>query len=310
MVISESPAIASLNQLILNGEPSRAEVAPDPPDGAARRRVVNVTGRGAAVAFVIDEYAPMDEVARELGAQLSAPGALYSAGGVSVNTGSRVLDAGEKDAIRRVFAENSGLQVARFVSSSAGGYAPDASGYAADAGGYPPEPPSFPRPAPRDRDYDAGAPRDYGGRGIPTSGAFAGLARGEQRNRAQALLIRATFRSGESVNHRGDVVVLGDMNPGSEILADGDIVVMGTVHGLPHAGASGDDKAAIIALELASPRIRIGMCEAEAPASARRQGRKRSPGPLRIAYARRGGIYVAPFAGRFARYTKGVPYDG
>ena len=302
MVISESPAIASLNQLLLNGEPGRAEVAPDPPDGAARRRVVNVTGRGAAVAFVIDEYAPMDEVARELGAQLSAPGALYSAGGVSVNTGNRVLDAGEKDAIRRVFAENSGLKVARFVSSSAGNYTPD-------AGGYAPDPPPFPRPAPRSP--DAGAPRDYGGgRGIPRTGAFAGLARGEQRNRAQALLIRATFRSGESVNHRGDVVVLGDMNPGSEILADGDIVVMGTVQGLPHAGASGDDKAAIIALELASPRIRIGMCEAEAPPSARRQGRKRNPAQLSIAYARRGGIYVAPFAGRFARYTKGVPYDG
>lgn len=287
MVISESPAIASLDQLIRNAAPEPESAAPD----GARRRVVSVTGRGAGVAFVIDEYAPLDEVARELGAQLSAPGALFSAGGVSVNTGGRVLDAGEKDVIRRVFAENSGLQVARFVSS---------------AGGYAPEPPA---PLPRREG------RTYGAAGAPPVRALAARpARGEQRNRGQALLIRATFRSGESVNHRGDVVVLGDMNPGSEILADGDIVVMGTIKGLPHAGASGDDQAAIIALELASPRIRIGMCEAEAPAPARRgRGRPRGPGaagPLRIAYARRGGIYVAPFAGRFARYTKGVPYDG
>ena len=286
MVISESPAIASLDQLILSGEPERESVEP----GGARRRVVNVTGRGAGVAFVIDDEAPMDEVARELGAQLSAPGALFSAGGVSVNTGGRVLDAGEKDVIRRVFAENSGLKVARFVSS-AGGYAP-------------------PEPAPLPRREG----RPYGAAGAPPVRPVpAGPARGEQRNRGHALLIRATFRSGESVNHRGDVVVLGDMNPGSEILADGDIVVMGTVQGLPHAGASGDDTAAIIALELASPRLRIGRCEAAAPAGDGGRGRKRGSGgagPLRIAYARRGGIYVAPFAGRFARYTKGVPYDG
>ena len=287
MVISESPAIASLDQLIRNAAPDGESVEP----GAARRRVVNVTGRGAGVAFVIDDEAPMDEVARELGAQLSAQGALFSAGGVSVNTGGRVLDAGEKDVIRRVFAENSGLKVARFVSS-AGGYAP-------------------PEPAPLPRREG----RPYGAAGAPPARHFpAGPARGEQRNRGQALLIRATFRSGESVHHRGDVVVLGDMNPGSEILADGDIVVMGTIQGLPHAGASGDDTAAIIALELASPRLRIGRCEAEGPAAADRgrgrKGGRGAAGQLRIAYARRGGIYVAPFAGRFARYTKGVPYDG
>ena len=302
MVISELPAIASFDKLKVSGDsdragresdragmaPNRADLETNSAGGAARRRVVNVTGRGGGVAFVIDEAAPMDAVARELGAQLSAQGALFSAGGVIVNTGGRILDARDKDVIRRVFAENSGLQVSRFVSS---------------IGDYSPEPPL---PPPR-------RPRPHGA-GATLGRAFADLTRGEQRNRAQALLIRATFRSGESVNHRGDVVVLGDMNPGSEILADGDIVVMGTVKGLPHAGASGDDTAAIIALEIASPRVRIGLCEADAPPTGRnvRDGKRRraSPGQLSIVYARRGGIYVSPFAGRFARYTKGVPYDG
>ena len=296
VVISELPAIASFDQLKVSGESDRASGAPNradretnSADGAARRRVVNVTGRGGGVAFVIDEAAPMDDVARELGAQLSAQGALFSAGGVIVNTGGRILDARDKDVIRRIFAENSGLQVSRFVSS---------------IGDYSPEPP-LPPPQRRPRPHGAGA---------PLGRAFADLTRGEQRHRAQALLIRATFRSGESVNHRGDVVVLGDMNPGSEILADGDIVVMGTIKGLPHAGASGDDSAAIIALEIASPRVRIGLCEADAPPQGRngRNGKRRrsSPGQLSIVYARRGGIYVSPFAGRFARYAKGVPYDG
>ena len=153
--------------------------------------------------------------------------------------------------------------------------------------------------------------------------AFTDLARGNQRNRTQAMLIRSTFRSGESIHHYGDVVVLGDVNPGSEIKADGDIVVMGALKGLPHAGASGDSKAAIIALEIASPRIRIGNCEAVIPAAGlttepaiwkNRRGRKRGRdaeiGQISIAYTRRGAICISPFAGRFARYTKGVLYDG
>ena len=141
------------------------------------------------------------------------------------------------------------------------------------------------------------------------------LIGGSRRNRTQTMLIRSTFRSGESIHHYGDVVVLGDVNPGSEIKADGDIVVMGKLKGLPHAGASGDNEAAIIALEIASPRIRIGNCEAAIQPTGKTQKRKKrgrgsETGQPSIAYTRKGAVYVSPFAGRFARYTKGVLYDG
>ncbi len=289
MVIFDSPAIAVS--------------PPKGADGAARQSAVNITGRGSDIAFVIAEDAPIEDVSRDLRAQLSQRrGALFSAGGVSVNTGKRILSPGEKDAIRRVFEENSGLKVSRFVSTATDyGLEPDTCApgpFADDAPWrYPWRYAASPPPAP------AGA----------LGRALTDLTRGHQRNRTQALLIRATFRSGESVHHRGDVVVLGDVNPGSEIVAEGDIVVMGALKGLPHAGASGDAKAAIIALDIASPRIRIGDCEAAAPPDGRgKAGKKRRQGngQLSIAYTRRGGIYISPFAGRFARYTKGVPYDG
>ena len=110
-------------------------------------------------------------------------------------------------------------------------------------------------------------------------------------------------------------MALGDVNPGAEVVADGDIVVLGVLKGLAHAGASGDNKAAIIALEIASPRLRIGAAEAQA---ALREGPRRGgkgvrsshPAELKIAYVRQGSIYVSSFAGRFARYTEGVPYEG
>ena len=104
-------------------------------------------------------------------------------------------------------------------------------------------------------------------------------------------------------------MVLADVNPGAEIRADGDIVVLGSLKGFVHAGASGDNKSVIIALELPSARFQIGKYHGVAPTSARHKPKSSATGP-QIAYVRSRSIHVAPFAGRFARYNKGVPYEG
>ena len=286
MVVSESPSIWTSE--------SNATA------GTSRRRAVSITGRGSDVSFIIDEDAPIEQVAWELSEQLSGRrGALFSEGEVSVKTGSRRLAPEEKAAILKVFEENSGLKVLRFVST---------------IGDCIIESEEYQEEVPRRFPWRF-APRLHSAREDALDRTITDLVRGSQRNHTQTMLIRSTFRSGESIHHYGDVVVLGDVNPGSEIKADGDIIVMGALKGLPHAGATGDNKAAIIALEIASPRIRIGNCEAVASATGknragRKRGRDAATGRTSIAYTRRGAIYVSPFAGRFTRYTKGVPYDG
>jgi septum site-determining protein MinC len=82
---------------------------------------------------------------------------------------------------------------------------------------------------------------------------------------AGALLLRETLRSGRSVWHEGDVVVLGDVNPGAEIIAAGNVVVWGRLRGLVHAGAGGDAAAVICALELNPTQLRIADHIAVAP---------------------------------------------
>ena len=251
------------------------------------------------MSFVIDENAPIEVVARDLGAQLSGRGALFSEGGVSVNTGGRVLSSWEKAAIRRIFEDNSGLRVSRFISSFG-----DHNSEVEKSEFRPVSDKSRQRPV-----------LQHSSQSVSAAFGHAGTDRRSQRNRLQAMVITSTFRSGETIRHHGDVVVLGDVNPGSEITADGDIVVMGSLKGLVHAGAMGDNRAAIIALEIASPRIRIGDCEAELQGSGGRpfgkdRRQRRDASQPEIAYTQRGGVHIAPFSGRFARYTKGVPYDG
>jgi septum site-determining protein MinC len=82
---------------------------------------------------------------------------------------------------------------------------------------------------------------------------------------SEGLLVRRTLRSGQLLQHLGHVVVIGDVNPGAEIIAGGDVVVWGRVRGMIHAGALGDNKAIVCALELQPTQLRIGSHIATSP---------------------------------------------
>jgi septum site-determining protein MinC len=53
------------------------------------------------------------------------------------------------------------------------------------------------------------------------------------------------------------VVILGDVNPGAEIVANGNVMVWGRLRGMVHAGAKGNNKAVICALDLSPMQLRI-----------------------------------------------------
>lgn len=78
-------------------------------------------------------------------------------------------------------------------------------------------------------------------------------------------VVRRTLRSGQAVRYDGHVVIIGDVNPGAEIVASGDVVVWGRLRGTVHAGAGGDEKAVVCALQLAPMQLRIGNLIARSP---------------------------------------------
>ena len=83
-----------------------------------------------------------------------------------------------------------------------------------------------------------------------------------------ALFLSRTLRSGTRIEFSGHVVVLGDVNPGAEIIADGNVMIWGRLRGTVHAGAKGNRKAVICALDLSPMQLRIAD-EAAAPLGAR-----------------------------------------
>jgi septum formation inhibitor MinC len=79
------------------------------------------------------------------------------------------------------------------------------------------------------------------------------------------LYLHQTLRSGQSLSHKGHLVIIGDVNPGAEVIADGDINIWGVLRGVAHAGVSGNTAAEIRALRFDPMQLRIANAIARAP---------------------------------------------
>ncbi|GGE18586.1 septum site-determining protein MinC [Marinithermofilum abyssi] len=70
-------------------------------------------------------------------------------------------------------------------------------------------------------------------------------------------MLAGTVRSGQVLEHRGDLLLLGDVNPGGCVRATGSIFILGALRGLAHAGGEGDDQAIIAASQFRPTQLRI-----------------------------------------------------
>ena len=69
---------------------------------------------------------------------------------------------------------------------------------------------------------------------------------------------KGTLRSGQVIECKTSIVILGDVNPGAKIIAKGNIVVLGSLRGNAYAGAAGDEHTFVAALDMDPVQIKIG----------------------------------------------------
>jgi septum formation inhibitor MinC len=91
------------------------------------------------------------------------------------------------------------------------------------------------------------------------------------------MYLRQTLRSGQSISHKGHLVIIGDVNAGAEVIAEGDITIWGALRGIAHAGVDGNTNAEIRALRFDPIQLRIAHAIARSPD--RPKSDKRSNGP-------------------------------
>ena len=80
-----------------------------------------------------------------------------------------------------------------------------------------------------------------------------------------AIVYKGNLRSGQDISSEKSIIVLGDVKPGANVTSYGSIFILGELRGNAFAGAMGDKRSVIMALELDPIQIRIAETIAISP---------------------------------------------
>jgi septum site-determining protein MinC len=83
---------------------------------------------------------------------------------------------------------------------------------------------------------------------------------------------RGNLRSGQILRKTESIVIIGDVNPGAQVISGGDIMIWGRLRGVAFAGADGNRKAVVAALEFAPTQLRIAHLTSIAPEQKKGRG--------------------------------------
>lgn len=79
----------------------------------------------------------------------------------------------------------------------------------------------------------------------------------QMKEDVEIVSVTRIVRSGQVLEVRGDLLLIGDVNPGGQVIAGGNIFVMGALRGIAHAGAYGNSNAVIAASIMAPTQLKI-----------------------------------------------------
>jgi septum site-determining protein MinC len=85
-----------------------------------------------------------------------------------------------------------------------------------------------------------------------------GAAASWRYRRSDVLMMSGRVRSGQKVESKGHLVLMGDVNPGGQVIAGGDILVMGSLLGTASAGIPENETTIILSLDFRPTQVQIG----------------------------------------------------
>lgn len=189
---------------------------------------ITIKGSREGLRLTLHPDAPWDEVLHALRTQLDQGSAFYQGAKLLIDIGERATTDVELHDLLEVMQEY-GLEPEALVTAT-----PAIRAMGRNAGLEPRHPDTTRPPT------------------LPTTGD-------------EGTFVWRTVRSGQEVRHAGHVVVVGDVNAGAEIVAGGNIIIWGRLRGTAHAGAMGDTRAVVYALELKPTMLRIAELFARTP---------------------------------------------
>lgn len=101
---------------------------------------------------------------------------------------------------------------------------------------------------------------------------------------------KGNLRSGQVLESETSIIIIGDVNPGAKVVSKGNIVVLGCLKGNAFAGATGNENAFVVALDMRPVQIRIADIIGRSPDKPIKEAMKEA----KIAFVEDGNIYIEP----------------
>lgn len=108
---------------------------------------------------------------------------------------------------------------------------------------------------------------------------------------------KGSLQRGDVLESEASVVIIGDVAHGARVVAKGNVIVLGMLHGTAHAGAAGNEDAAVVAIEMAPMQVKIAGISTKAEEKGKRLGR----GPMVVSVINKE-IIVRPIKKSFLNY--------
>ena len=99
---------------------------------------------------------------------------------------------------------------------------------------------------------------------------------------------KGNLRSGQVLEVESSIIVIGDVNNGAKVVSKGNVIILGSLKGNVFAGASGNSKAFVVALDMEPVQIRIADVIARAPDKKSKEVKREA----KIAFVDDGNIYI------------------
>lgn len=101
---------------------------------------------------------------------------------------------------------------------------------------------------------------------------------------------KGNLRSGQVLEVETSIIIIGDVNPGAKVVSKGNIIILGSLKGNVFAGATGNEKSFVVALDMNPVQIRIADVIARSPDKPVKNAVKET----KIAFVEDGNIYIEP----------------
>lgn len=106
------------------------------------------------------------------------------------------------------------------------------------------------------------------------------------------LFYKGNLRSGQVLESDKSIILLGDIKPGAHVISKGNVIVLGSLRGNVFAGADGNKKAFVVALDMQPVQVRIDDFIARSPDEPEKEKDKKA----KIAFLEGENIYIEPIS--------------